>query len=118
RANCLARYLRRRGVTRGSLVGMLLPRSLDAYALILGILKAGAAYVPIDPKYPEDRIAYILQDSGARVLVTNDQFARRPLAFDGDVISTDRDQVAIGAETSDRLSMRDVGVSPRAPCYV
>ncbi len=47
RANRLARYLRSRGVVPGSLVAMVLPRSIDAYAAILGILKAGAAYVPI-----------------------------------------------------------------------
>src|SRR5207245_2438427 len=49
RANCLARHLRTRGVGRGSIVAMLLPRTVDAYAALLGILKAGAAYVPIDP---------------------------------------------------------------------
>src|SRR6266576_6926749 len=64
RANRLARHLRGRGVGRGSIVAMLLPRSVDAYAALLGILKSGAAYVPIDPEYPADRVAYILEDSG------------------------------------------------------
>src|SRR5258708_5250681 len=69
RANRLARHLRARGVARGSIVAMLLPRSIDAYAVLLGILKAGAAYVPIDPEYPAERVAYILGDCGATVLV-------------------------------------------------
>src|SRR2546427_2560687 len=62
RANRLARYVRGRGVGRGSLVAMLLPRSIDASATLLGILKAGAAYVPIDPEYPAERVVYILAD--------------------------------------------------------
>src|SRR5439155_128226 len=65
RANRLARHLRSRGVQRGSLVAMLLPRSADAYAALLGILKAGAAYVPLDPEYPADRVEYILDNCAA-----------------------------------------------------
>src|SRR5262245_32892949 len=80
-ANRLARHLRSRGVGRGSLVAMLLRRSVDADAAILGMLKSGAAYVPIDPEYPADRVAYILEDSGAGAVVTSADFARRHAAF-------------------------------------
>src|SRR6266511_2884176 len=85
-ANRLARHLRSRGVGRGSLVAMLLRRSVDAYAAILGILKSCAAYVPIDPEYPADRVAYILEDSGAMALVTFADLARRHAAFEGAVV--------------------------------
>jgi len=58
--------LRRAGVRRGSRVAMLLPRSVDATQTLLGILKAGAAYVPLDLDCPADRVAYVLQDSALR----------------------------------------------------
>src|SRR5215470_8026374 len=97
RANRLARHLRSRGVGRGSLVAMLLRRSVDAYAAILGILKSGAAYVPIDPEYPADRVDYILEDSGAGALVTSADLAQRHAAFEGAVVRVDADRDAIAA---------------------
>src|SRR5208283_999579 len=55
RSNQLAHWLRSRDVGRGDCVGLLLPRSPEVYVAVLGILKAGAAYVPLDPEYPEER---------------------------------------------------------------
>ena len=75
RANRLACFLAGRGVGPEALVGVLLPRSLDLVAAILGVLEAGAAYLPLDPAYPADRLAYIWQDAcagrtpGTRALV-------------------------------------------------
>jgi non-ribosomal peptide synthetase-like protein len=117
-ANRLARHLRRRGVGRGSLVAMLLPRSVNAYAAILGILKSGAAYVPIDPEYPADRIAYILRDSGAEALVTTADLARRHPAFDGAIVRVDADRKTIAAEKPARLAREVAGVSSRDLCYI
>ncbi|PKQ13485.1 MAG: peptide synthetase [Alphaproteobacteria bacterium HGW-Alphaproteobacteria-1] len=70
RANRIAHVLRAMGVARGDLVGLCLPRSADMVACVLAIWKAGAAYVPMDPTYPPDRLALYLEDSGARVVVT------------------------------------------------
>ena len=75
RANQLARFLRSRGVRRGDCVGLWLPRSMDAYVALLGILKAGAAYVPLDPEYPAERVGFILSDCQARALVTTSELA-------------------------------------------
>src|SRR5437016_13993982 len=112
-ANRLARHLRRRGVGRGSVVAMLLPRSVDAYAALLGILKSGAAYVPIDPEYPADRVAYILEDSGAGALVTTAELAEPHAAFAGAVVRIDADRGAIAADSPGRLPREETGVGPR-----
>src|ERR1043166_5068303 len=63
RANQIARYLCDLGVGRESLVGLCIDRSVDMAVGILGILKAGAAYLPIDPEYPQERIAFMLEDA-------------------------------------------------------
>lgn len=70
RANRLAHVLRARGIGRGDFVGISLPRSLDLVVAQQGVLKSGAAYVPLDPEYPADRLAYMVSDSGLRVVVT------------------------------------------------
>ncbi len=69
-ANALAKTLRENGAERETLVGVCADRSPEMLVAILAVLKAGAAYVPIDPKYPAERIAYILQDSKAPLLLT------------------------------------------------
>ncbi|MEE1764997.1 non-ribosomal peptide synthetase [Streptomyces sp. SP18BB07] len=71
RVNRLAHALRARGVGPESRVAVMLPRSVDLIVALWAVLKAGAAYVPIDTGYPADRIAYILADSGARLLVSD-----------------------------------------------
>jgi amino acid adenylation domain-containing protein len=71
RANQLARHLQSVGVGPGELAALCLDRSIEAVIGILAILKTGAAYVPLDPAYPAERLAYMLENSGARVLVTN-----------------------------------------------
>ncbi|SHI02336.1 amino acid adenylation domain-containing protein [Sporobacter termitidis DSM 10068] len=70
RANRLARTLRARGVGPDDIAGLVADRSLDMVVGVLGILKAGGAYMPIDPEYPAERQAYMLKDSGAKVLLT------------------------------------------------
>jgi len=69
RANQVAHYLRGLGVKPGTLVGISVERSLDMAAGLLGILKAGAAYVPLDPKYPMERLAFLLDDTKVTVVL-------------------------------------------------
>jgi amino acid adenylation domain-containing protein len=74
RANQLAHYLNNLGVGGDSLVGIYIDRSIDMVVALLAILKAGGAYIPIDPTYPQERISFMLSDSGASVLLTQQQF--------------------------------------------
>ncbi len=68
--NQLAVRLRKKGVTKESVVGVLADRSPEMVIAVLAVLKAGGAYVPLDPDYPEERLRYMLADSGAKLLVT------------------------------------------------
>ena len=74
-SNRLARYLKEQGVKRDSVVGLKAERSLEMIVGILAVLKAGGAYLPIDPEYPEDRKQYILKDSRAKILLTGQEIA-------------------------------------------
>jgi amino acid adenylation domain-containing protein len=72
RANQLAHYLRSQAVGSETLVGICMERSLEMVVGLLGILKAGAAYVPLDPAYPKERLAFMVEDAQVRVLLTRD----------------------------------------------
>lgn len=82
RSNQLARTLRENGIKDESLVGIMVEPSLDMMVAIIAILKAGGAYLPLDSKYPKDRIKYILKDSGAEILLTQADLME-DLEFDG-----------------------------------
>ncbi|TPG68112.1 amino acid adenylation domain-containing protein [Brevibacillus laterosporus] len=85
RANQLAHMLRERGVQPSEIIGIMAERSIPMVIGLLAILKAGGAYLPIDPEYPSERITYMLQDSGARLLLT-DQTSEVVQAFGGEVL--------------------------------
>jgi amino acid adenylation domain-containing protein/thioester reductase-like protein len=71
KSNQLAHYLRASGVKEETLVAICIPRSLEMMIGILGILKAGAAYVPVDPEYPQARINYLLEDTNTPFVITD-----------------------------------------------
>ncbi|HBP65515.1 MAG TPA: non-ribosomal peptide synthetase [Desulfosporosinus sp.] len=71
KSNQLAHYILSKGITRNSIVGLMVNRSLEMVIGILGILKAGAAYLPIDPSYPNERITYMLNQSHTSLTLTN-----------------------------------------------
>lgn len=117
-ANRLARRLQALGVGPGTLVGMLLPRSANVYVALLAILKSGAAYVPIDPDYPAERVSDILADSQACALVTVTEMAARHAAFAGHVVRLDADRDSLACECDERLSIADRAAHWLSLCYV
>ncbi len=88
KASRVAVMLQSRGITEGSVVGLLFEHSIEMIAGILGILKLGAAYLPIDPKCPSERLAYMLRDSEVQVVLTNMELAS-DLKADVEVIRLD-----------------------------
>lgn len=85
RANQIARYLRSNGIASESIIGIMLERSSDMIVGILGILKAGAAYLPINPNLPLERMNYIIQDSKINILLTNGS-VEQDIIFSGSII--------------------------------
>ncbi len=116
RANRLAHALRRKGVGPEVRVGIALERGEESIVAILAALKAGGAFVPLDPAYPADRIAFMLADSGAAVLVTQESL-RGTVPADGTVpvLLVDRDADAIAAESVENPAD---GAGPRSLAYV
>ncbi|URL60060.1 amino acid adenylation domain-containing protein [Luteibacter flocculans] len=81
RANRIGHALRARGIGHGALVGLSLGRGIDMVAAVLGVLKSGAGYVPLDPTFPADRLAFMAEDAALAALVVDDD-APLPFAFD------------------------------------
>jgi natural product biosynthesis luciferase-like monooxygenase protein len=109
RANAVAAHLRDLGVGPDSMVGIFIERSVEMMVGLLGVLKAGAAYVPMDPSYPSVRIGMMLEDSHATVVLTHSRLAG---SIEGvaDVIALDRfggsraDRVVVPGLRSDHLA--------------
>jgi non-ribosomal peptide synthetase-like protein len=118
RANQLARFLiARQGVRPGDRVALLFDEALDGYLGMLAVLKAHAAYVPLDPGFPPDRLAYIASDSGARTVLSHSRLAR--LVPDGPrAVFLDEAAVQVGAESDGRLVLDEAGEPADDLCYV
>jgi amino acid adenylation domain-containing protein len=114
-SNRWARCLRSLGVGHGSVVGVLLRRGPDLHTVMLGVWKAGAAFVPLDPAFPAARTAWLLADAGARVLVT--EMAYVPDGFDRRVVCVDDPEVA-GALARGSGAALGVAQDPDEAAYV
>ena len=115
KANQLAYYLRKLNIGQEKVVGISLQRSPEMIISMLAILKTGAAYVPIDPNYPKDRIQYMIHDSGASVVLT-DLVTKDLLPSDSvQLICVDSDWAKIFSEPSTNLGLN---VDPENLAYV
>ncbi|OAD41802.1 hypothetical protein LPB72_10875 [Hydrogenophaga crassostreae] len=116
-SNRLARLLRQRGIARGARVGVCLPRSHDLVVALLAILKSGAAYVPLDPDYPSQRLIHQIDDADLSLLVTQRSVTLACEQPDRLFLDADRSQIA--ATAGDSLEAdpeRDA--RPDDPAYV
>jgi amino acid adenylation domain-containing protein len=115
RANQLARYLKRRGAGADVRVGISLDRSLDMIVAAIAVMKSGAAYVPLDPLYPRDRIAFMASDARLPILLTQESLAAELRELAPEQIRLDADWATIAEESDLRL---DDVASPETPAYV
>ncbi|GIH16844.1 peptide synthetase [Rugosimonospora africana] len=102
RANRLAHHLRGLGVAGGARAAILLQRSIETYVALLGIGKAGAAFVPIDPESPSDRVAYIAGDANVDLLLTSSQFVECASGLECPVLLVDQCEAELAAAPTSR----------------
>jgi amino acid adenylation domain-containing protein len=101
RANRLAHHLRAVGVGRESLVAVHLERSTEMIVALLAVLKAGGAYVPLDTAHPKDRLAFMLEDTRARVLVTDGELLAKLPAHEAQVVCVDADWPQVSRQSDE-----------------
>jgi amino acid adenylation domain-containing protein len=101
RANQLARYLQRQGVGPEILVGICMERGLEMVVGLLGVLKAGGAYLPLDPSYPPERLGFMLEDTQASVVLTQHAVMDALPRHQAQVICLDTDWERIAAESEE-----------------
>ena len=120
RANRLARFLVRHGVRPGDRIGLLFDEAVDSYAGMLAVLKAHAAYVPLDAAFPGDRLAFIAADAGLRLVLTHSRLAHQAesLAAATEVLPVDQARAQIVAEPTGRLGADEAGAAADDLCYV
>ncbi|HAR84866.1 MAG TPA: hypothetical protein DCR69_03975, partial [Clostridium sp.] len=112
KSNQIARLLRSKGIKKNEIVGILAERSLEMFIGILAILKSGAAYLPIDPIYPNNRISFMLEDSKAKAILVNDNLENR-IEFDGLIINLDDEKNYIESNLN-----LDVYTTPKDLAYI
>jgi amino acid adenylation domain-containing protein len=117
RANKVARHLQKLGVSAEVSVGICMERSVEMVTGMLGILKAGGAYVPLDSEYPAQRLSYMIEDAGVRVLLTQERLAQTLLSHGATVLCLDAERESIAVEDRDNLEHRATAENPAYVIY-
>ena len=117
KANRLARYLRSLGVGAADFAGIFLSRTPDMYIAMLGILKAGAAYVPIDPEYPAERVHFILTNCNSKILISTSDKINKLTGFSCPKVLLDTDQNKIDIQSSLNLPVSEIKLKSGDPAY-
>jgi amino acid adenylation domain-containing protein len=118
RSNQLAHYLHQQNITKGSIVGILLERSIECYVAILAVLKIGAAYVPIETDYPDDRINYIFSDLAfSAVLTSSYQLKQKKLNWPTAFILDEMSET-ISAQPTNRITIAQSTQDYDNLCYI
>lgn len=117
-SNQIAHVLREHGIGKGALVGLALPRSVEMLASLLAILKAGAGYVPLDPAFPAERLAYMTADSGLAMLVTTREHAECFGLLGKPMLLLDEDAGRLHDAPTVRLGRDAESASPEDSAYV
>ncbi|MBK7992399.1 MAG: amino acid adenylation domain-containing protein [Blastocatellia bacterium] len=115
KANQLAHFLQANFVKEETLVSISVERSFELVIGLLGIIKAGAAYVPIDPSYPKDRISFMLEDAGAAILLTQEHLLSKLPSKSSKIICLDSDWESISGFSTDNPTSN---VAENSPAYM
>jgi amino acid adenylation domain-containing protein len=116
RSNQLAHWLVSKGIGKESLVPICIERGTEMIIGLLAVLKAGAAYVPVDPEYPEDRIRYMLEDTGATILLSSRESRSKITGVDKlEIIELDSDWPQISKQSVEKLNL---ATDPHQLAYV
>ncbi len=118
RANRIAHRLRARGVGRGGLVGIALPRGTDMLAALLGVLKAGGGYVPLDPEFPADRLEFMATDARLAVIICDSSVASQFAAHSDRLLLLDRSRAEIDSAPTARLARDARSATAMDDCFV
>ncbi|WP_245763875.1 non-ribosomal peptide synthetase [Pseudoalteromonas denitrificans] len=118
-SNQLAQYLSAQGVKRGSIVGICIARSMEMVISLLAILKTGAAYAPLDPSYPQERLDYMMENSAIKLLVTHSDLSAVYEGKPVKAIKLDDDKIkqALSAHKTENLQISN-GLSPDDLAFV